>query len=70
MKFVDATIERIRGMVGKDTVSPEVRRSFYNQIKSQSADPAVVMSVAVGMEMALDILAEEIQRARERGEIR
>jgi hypothetical protein len=70
VKFVDATIERIRGMVGKDTVSPEVRRSFYNQIKSQSADPAVVMSVAVGMEMALDILAEEIQRARERGEIR
>lgn len=67
---MDATIERIRGMVGKDTVSPEVRRSFYNQIKSQSADPAVVMSVAVGMEMALDILAEEIQRARERGEIR
>jgi len=30
----------------------------------------VVMSVSVGMELVLDILQEEIQHARQRGEIR
>lgn len=70
MKFVDKTIERVRGMMGVKTISPEVRRAFYKQLEGNTADPAVVMSVSVGMELVLDILEEEIQHARQRGEIR
>lgn len=56
--------------MGSRTISPEVRRAFYKQLEGNTADPAVVMSVSVGMELVLDIMEEEIQHARQRGEIR
>jgi hypothetical protein len=67
---MENTIERTRGMMGGRTITPEVRRAFYKQLEENTADPAVVMSVSVGMELVLDILQEEIQHARQRGEIR
>jgi hypothetical protein len=70
VKFVEDTITRSRGMIGNAAISPEVRRAFYKQLEDNTADPAVIASVSVGMELVLDILQEEMQHARERGEIR
>ena len=50
------------------TTSPEVRRAFMRQVKERTADPAVISSVVVGLELALDILNEEISNERSRRE--
>jgi hypothetical protein len=66
---VDNTLKRLQGMIQTNGMtSPEVRRAFMNQVKSRTADPAVVSSVVVGLELALDILNEEITNDRERRE--
>lgn len=70
MKAMENSIARIRGMIGQKSITPEVRRAFIKQLEANTADPAVVASVSVGLELALDILSEEIQHARQRGEIR
>ena len=70
MKVVENTVVRVRGMMGQRSTSPEVRRAFYKQLEDNAVDPAVALSVSVGMELVLDILEEEIQHAKQRGEIR
>lgn len=66
---MDNTLKRLQGMIQTNGMtSPEVRRAFMNQVKSRTADPAVVSSVVVGLELALDILNEEITNDRERRE--
>jgi len=57
-------------MIGPKSISPEVRRAFIKQLEENTADPAVATSVSVGLELALEILTEETQHARQRGEIR
>lgn len=69
MSIVDNTLRRLQGMIKVNGMtSPEVRRAFMKQVKDQTADPAVVSSVVVGLELALDILKEEIDNERERRE--
>lgn len=70
MKAMENSIARIKGMIGPKSVSPEVRRAFIKQLEENTADPAVATSVSVGLELALEILTEETQHARQRGEIR
>jgi len=54
-------------MVGPaGTTSPEVRRAFMQQVENKTADSAVIVSVAVGLELALDILKEEIANEQQR----
>ena len=71
MSIVDNTLRRLQGMITVNGMtSSEVRRAFMKQVKDQTADPAVVSSVVVGLELALDILKEEIdneRKGRERG---
>jgi hypothetical protein len=56
-------------MVGPTgTTSPEVRRAFMHQVVNKTADSAVLVSVAVGLELALDILKEEIANEQQRRE--
>ena len=56
-------------MVGPaGTTSPEVRRAFMQQVENKTADSAVIVSVAVGLELALDILKEEIANEQQRRE--
>ena len=66
---MDNTLKRLQGMItANGMTSSEVRRAFMKQVRDQTADPAVVSSVAVGLELALDILKEEIDNERERRE--
>lgn len=66
---MDNTLKRLQGMIQTNGMtSPEVRRAFINQVQSNTADPAVISSVVVGLELALDILNEEIRNDRERRE--
>jgi hypothetical protein len=54
--------ERISSMIGGATTPADVRKVVYKMLQDGTAEPAVIKSVAVGLEMALDILAEEATR--------
>jgi hypothetical protein len=53
-------IEKISSLVGGYSSAPEVRASFLDQLRRGVADPAATRSVMVGLELALDIMKEEL----------
>ena len=54
--------DRISLMVKGASTPADVRKAVYKMIENGTAEPAVIKSVAVGLELALDILAEEATR--------
>jgi hypothetical protein len=53
-------IEKISSLVGEYSSAPQVRASFLDQLRRGVADPATARSVIVGLELALDIMKEEL----------
>lgn len=51
--------DRISSLAGENTTSPDVLRSVQKMIQEGTIEPAIARSVAVGLQMALDILKEE-----------
>ena len=49
-------------MVGGNTTPPAVLQVVRKMIQDGTAEPAVVKSVLVGLELALDIIKEEANR--------
>lgn len=54
--------DRIASMVGGNTTPPAVLQVVRRMIQDGTAEPAVVKSVLVGLELALDIIKEEANR--------
>lgn len=51
--------DRISSLIGGSSTPPEVLRAVRKMIQDGTAEPAIIKSVAVGLELALDIIKEE-----------
>ena len=54
--------DRISSMIGGSTTPPDVLSAVRKMIHDGTAEPAIVKSVVVGLELALDIIKEEANR--------
>lgn len=52
-------IEKISSLVGNYGTAPEVRSVVLRMVEQGTAEPAMIKSVAVGLELALDIMKRE-----------
>lgn len=51
--------DQISSMVGGGSTPPDVLRVVKKMIQDGTAEPAVIKSVVVGLELALDIMKQE-----------
>lgn len=57
---VEQIMKQISSLVGEYSSAPEVRAAFLDQLRRGVADQAAARSVIVGLELALDIMKEEL----------